>query len=137
MQQQAIRRRQHDFEKHEQVEQVAGQEGAVDAHHLDLEQHMEMRAGLVPPCQRKHQRGQGHHRRHDEHQRRQPVQHQHDAKGHLPVGRQVNAIGVGAATQGLRQQQHRHAQVGQQRQPAQRRLAAVLAAHPPAATGRR
>ncbi len=47
VQQQAVGRGQHDLEEDEQVEQVAGEEGAVQPHDLDLEQRLEMRAR---PC---------------------------------------------------------------------------------------
>ena len=49
---------QHDLEEHEEVEEVAGQEGAVEAHQLELEQRVEMPARAVPARQREHQRGQ-------------------------------------------------------------------------------
>ena len=39
------------LEEHEQVEQVAGEEGAVQAHQLELEQRMEVHAGAVPARQ--------------------------------------------------------------------------------------
>ena len=42
VQQQAVGRGQQHLEEHEQVEQVAGQEGAVQAHQQELEQGMEM-----------------------------------------------------------------------------------------------
>ncbi|MNT46680.1 hypothetical protein D3C72_1833440 [compost metagenome] len=38
MQQQAIGRRQQHFKKHEQIEKVASQEGAVQAHQQELEE---------------------------------------------------------------------------------------------------
>jgi hypothetical protein len=70
------------LEEHEQVEGVAGQEGAADAHQLELPQRMEMPALAVPAradgIKLHHQRQ---HRRQQHHQRRQPVQHQHDAEG--------------------------------------------------------
>ncbi len=61
MQQQAVRGREHDFEKHEQVEQVGRQKRAVDAHELQLQQGMKMHARTVPACARKQQGGQAHH----------------------------------------------------------------------------
>ncbi len=48
MQQQAVGGGQQDLEEHEQVEQVAGEEGAVEPHQLELEQRMEMHACAVP-----------------------------------------------------------------------------------------
>ena len=48
MQQQAIGGREHDFKKHEQVEEVGGQEGAVDPHELQLEQGVKVHASTVP-----------------------------------------------------------------------------------------
>ena len=48
MQHQAVGGDQQHLEEHEQVEQVAGEEGAVDAQQLELEQRVEMAAALVP-----------------------------------------------------------------------------------------
>ena len=76
---------------HEQVEQVGRQEGAVETHQLDLEQRMEMHADPVPVGHGKDDGGRGHHPGEQQHRRREPVEHQHDAERHLPVGRQVDA----------------------------------------------
>ena len=46
MQQQGVGSQQQDLEKHEQVEQITGQEGAVNAHQLELEQGMKV--GTLP-----------------------------------------------------------------------------------------
>ena len=48
VQQQAVGRRQQHLEEDEQVEEVAGQEGAVQPHQQELEQAVEMRARAVP-----------------------------------------------------------------------------------------
>jgi hypothetical protein len=58
VQQQAIAGRQQHLEEDEQVEQIGGQEGAVQAHQLELEQRMEMarRAAAVLAGQRVQQR---------------------------------------------------------------------------------
>ncbi len=48
MYQQAVRGNQQQFEKHEQVEQIAGKEGAVQAHPLQPEQFVEKRAAFIP-----------------------------------------------------------------------------------------
>ena len=54
MQQQAVRSGQHDLEKHEQVEQVGGQESAAKPHQLELEQRVKMNPGAMPAGRRKH-----------------------------------------------------------------------------------
>uniref|UniRef100_A0A0N5A083 J domain-containing protein n=1 Tax=Parastrongyloides trichosuri TaxID=131310 RepID=A0A0N5A083_PARTI len=51
MQGQAVGSRQHDLEEDEEVEQVAGQEGPVDAHDQQQEQGVETRPGPVPSRQ--------------------------------------------------------------------------------------
>jgi hypothetical protein len=45
--QQRVGGEQHDFEEDEEIEQVAGQESAEQAHQLQLEQRVEMFAALV------------------------------------------------------------------------------------------
>ncbi|MNK56387.1 hypothetical protein D3C87_754220 [compost metagenome] len=68
VQQQPIGGRQHHFEENEEIEEVAGQERAVDAHQHHLEQRMEMRAGLVPLGHGIDQRRNGKQRRQQHHQ---------------------------------------------------------------------
>ena len=90
MQHQSVGGNQQQFEEHEQVEQIAGQEGTVEPHQLQLEQGMEMapariQAGRGEPCRRqRQQRGQ------QQHQCRQPVQNQHDAVGCRPVADRID-----------------------------------------------
>ena len=116
VQQQAVAGRQQHLEEDEQVEQVGRQEGAVQPHQLQLEQHVEVHARVLPARQGVEQRGQadaaGQHR----HQRRQPVGHQHDAEGHRPVARQVDAEGRRRLAPGHAQQQ-----ADRDRQPERRR----------------
>ena len=47
MHQQRIGGDQQDFEEHEQVEQITGEEGAVDTHQLKLEQRVETLPALI------------------------------------------------------------------------------------------
>ena len=70
MQNQAIGRGEQHFKEHEEIEQVAGQEGAVQAHQEQLEQRMIMRADAVPTCQRKGQRSQRQRSGQSQHERR-------------------------------------------------------------------
>ena len=86
------------LEEDEQVEQVAGQEGAVEAHQLELQQRVEVHARAVP--------ARGANRSSAAKattpvsatiMRRQPVGHQHDAEGRAPVARQVDADRAGPA----------------------------------------
>ena len=109
VQQQAVGRDQQHLEEHEQVEEVAGQERAVDAHQLELEQRVEVRAAAVVATAGVQQRDQRDTRGQREHQRRQTVEHQHDAVRRLPVGEQV---GLDAAAVGLQQQRDRQREQG-------------------------
>ncbi|KAF5272273.1 hypothetical protein FQA39_LY18806 [Lamprigera yunnana] len=97
MQQQAVGCGEHDLEKHEQVEQIAGQKRAAQAHQLELEQRVKVDTDPVPACAGIQNRPQRHHAGGQDHQCRQPVEHQRDAKWRSPVARQVHAHGAGNA----------------------------------------
>ncbi len=109
VQQQTIGGDQQHFEEYEQVEEVARQEGAIEAHQLELEQRVEMRTAAVVAATRVEQRHQRHPGGERQHQRRQPVQHEHDAERRLPVAEQVR-LDVAAAR--LQQEHDRHRQQG-------------------------
>ena len=69
VQQEPVGGDQHHLEEHEQVEDVARQEGAVDAHELELEQRVEVAPARVPAGDGvKHDR-EGEHRGQHEHRR--------------------------------------------------------------------
>ncbi len=110
VQQQAVAGGQQHLEEHEEIEQVAGEEGAVQAHELQLEQHVEVHARVLPARQRVEQRGQAHRARQHRHEGGQRVGHQHDAVRHRPVARQVDAEGRGATGLHAHQQQDRQCQ---------------------------
>jgi hypothetical protein len=89
MQQQRIRRDQQQFEEHEQIEQIASDERAVQSHQLKLEQRPEMTA-----AQRVHGGCRDHaaareHGAQREHQRAEPVELEHDAERRGPVAKRV------------------------------------------------
>jgi hypothetical protein len=85
-QQETVRGDQQDFEKDEQVEEITGQEGAVKAEQLHLEQDMEIAAD-APPVQEYASCQQPGHQHHD---RRQPIGRQYDTKRRRPVTETVN-----------------------------------------------
>ena len=95
---QPVRGGQHDLEEHEQVEEVAGQEGAVEPHQLELEQGMKVGSRPLPVGQREHQRGKPKDAGQHQHQRGEPVQHQHDAEQRGPVAQPVHAHRGGVRT---------------------------------------
>ena len=97
MQQQAVRRRQHDLEEHEQVEQIGGQEGTGQTHQLQLEQRVVMHPGTMPARGREDDRAQRDKAGEHQHHGGESVEHQHDAEGCRPVARQVDAHGGRAA----------------------------------------
>jgi hypothetical protein len=78
------------LEEDEEVEDVARQERAVDPHELELEQGVEVPAPRVPAGRdRVDQHDQREKRRQKHHQRRQPVEHEHDPEGRGPVAEAV------------------------------------------------
>ena len=78
------------LEEHEQVEQIAGQERAVEAEQLELEQRMEMPAVAVGSCQHGvEQREQRQHGGQHQHDRGQPVGNQQDTEGRFPAAQFV------------------------------------------------
>ena len=132
VQQQAIGRGQQHLEKDEQVEQVAGQERAVQTDQQELEQRKVMLPLPMPGRPRIDQRRQRQHRCQQQHHRRQVIQHQDDRHRRGPVPQQVEAdvLGpFGRAQLGAHQQRHRHRQ-GQpgrdQAEPEFRRALAVV-----------
>ncbi|MOA01948.1 hypothetical protein D3C78_1213770 [compost metagenome] len=104
---QPVGRGQQHLEEHEQVEQVRGEECAVKTHQLDLEQRVKTRTGAVPAGHGEQQGTDADDAGQHQHQRRQAIDHQHQAERHLPVARQVHADGAGHAG-GLRPLQQRH-----------------------------
>ncbi|MNC29205.1 hypothetical protein D3C75_774460 [compost metagenome] len=90
MQQQAIGSGQQHLEEHEQVEQVGGEEGAVQTHQLDLEQCVEAGPGTVPAGAGKQQGTEADDAGEGQQQGRQVVDHQHDAERRRPVAWQVD-----------------------------------------------
>jgi hypothetical protein len=134
VQQQAVGGRQHHLEEHEEVEEVAGQEGAVEAHELQLQQRMEVHAGAVPARGGIDGGAEGDDAGERDHQGRKPVGHQHDAEGRAPVAGQVDAdrarptAGPGGIDPA--QQRERGDEAQQSREHAQEGLgAAALLAH--------
>ena len=74
VQRQAVRRGEQQLEKDEQIEEIARQEGAIEAHQQELEQRMEMRARAMPAREREHHRGRRQDARQEQHQSGQAVQ---------------------------------------------------------------
>ena len=127
VQQQAVGGGQHDLEKHEQVEQVAGQKGPGQPHQLKLEQRVVMHPGPVPAGRSVQRRRQPEHAGQHQHQRRQAVQRQHDAKRRRPVAGQVHAHGGRLAQlAGPDHQSHGHHQAQKRGGNAQHQLGALL-----------
>ena len=100
MDHQAVGRDKQHLEKHEEVECIAGQESPENTHQLKLKERVKTVAALIPTgangikqdddCQ---------HGRQQHHQRRQPVQHQHDTEWGGPV---TQLIDLGRAGCGMR-----------------------------------
>ncbi|MCY1530062.1 hypothetical protein D9M68_652380 [compost metagenome] len=108
VQQQRVGGDQQDLEEHEQVEQVAGEEGAVDPHQLELEQCMEVATAFVVPAHRIEQGEKRQHGSNDQQQCAQAIEQQNDAERRLPVARGINLqhalIGVPHQPEAQRQQ---------------------------------
>ena len=90
VQQQGIRRDQQDLEEHEQVEQVAGQEGTIDAEQLELIEGVKVGPALIITTAGIKRCETSQHRRHQQHQRAQPVQHENDAEWRLPATQRID-----------------------------------------------
>ena len=93
MQQQAVGGREHDLEEDEQVEQVRREEGAREAHQLELEQRVVVHPRAVPARRREQDGCQPQQAAQQQHHGAEPVQRQHDAEGRRPVARQVDTDG--------------------------------------------
>jgi len=91
VQQQAVGRGQHHLEEDEQVEQVAGEEGAVHPHDEELEEGMEVGPGRMPARDGEDQRGGREDGRQQDQHGRQTIEHQHDAERRRPVAQEVDA----------------------------------------------
>ncbi len=113
MQQQPVGGEQQDLEEDEEIEQVAGQEGAVQSHQQELEQHMELTAPAIAALDRVHHREQRQHRGQQHHPGREPVGDQHDAMGRGPAAQRVDQdLAVGDLQQQPQRdaEQHLHAE---------------------------
>ena len=118
--QQHKRGHQHHFKPHVKVEQVAGEEGAVDAHHQDVEEHVVAVAfarfvdggEAVDGHRRAHQAGQ------DDHDRAEQIEHKGDAERGGPTAelKHEDAAGVDAVEQG--EGEREAGGVGDHREPA-------------------
>ena len=107
MQRQTVGGDQQYLEEHEQVEQVTGQKGPVDAHQLKLEQGMEIGPPAVIAGTAIQQRRQGQQRRQQQHQGAELVQHQHDTERRLPVAQLIHPhVTLGGLLP--QHQRHRH-----------------------------
>ena len=89
MQHEAVGGDQQYLEEDEQVEHVAGEEGAVQAHQLELEEGVEMTAAPVPTLGGVDDDHYGQDGGEQQHQRRQAVQHQNDTERRRPVPQRV------------------------------------------------
>ena len=116
MQQEHIGRNQQDLKKHKQVEEVPGHEGADQAHQLELKDGVEVAPSAVPAAigVPKHRQGDGIGQQ--DHQRREPVEHQHNAKGCRPL---AEAIGHRRAIEGSPHHADRHGCAQEHRAQAQ------------------
>ena len=91
MQQQGVGGDQQNLEEDEQVEQVRGKEGTIDAHQLELEQRMEVGASCIVAAAGIEHRACRQHGCDQQHQRAQPVEHQDDAEWRLPIAQGIDA----------------------------------------------
>ncbi len=125
VQQQGIGSDQQHFEKHEQVEKVAGQKRTVQAHQLQLKQGMEIAAAIVGTQRGVHQAEKRHQGREGHHQRAQSVEYQHYSERCRPSTQFIDAI---SAVIGEPQQTETHAQQYQRGGPCNDPLAGACAA---------
>ena len=113
MQHQAIGGDQQHFEEDEQIEQIASQECAIDTKQLELEEGVKVPSLTIKASQgRMSRHGKAEHSRQQQHQRRQSVQHQHDAEGRWPIAQRIG--------QGFARHRPRHKDKRQQDEPCRR-----------------
>ena len=127
---QHVGRDQQDLEENEEVEDVASDEGATQPHQLKMEDGVEVAPMRVPPTAGVPEHRQGHQLREHQHQRRKPVDHQHNAEGRRPL---TEAVHLQGARAGLAHQAHRNPQA--ERHRAQAEATGPLAARLAVATG--
>ena len=109
IEQQGVGGGQQHLEEHEQVEEIRGQERAVEPGQLEQQQGVEATAAFVArgqPASDPHHGGDG------EHHRREPVDGHRDTEGRWPV---AERIGPTCAAGGLTEQHQRHRQQRRQR----------------------
>ncbi|MND85159.1 hypothetical protein D3C80_770730 [compost metagenome] len=116
MRQQRVGSNQQDLEEYEQVEQVAGEEGTVDAHQLELEQRVEAGAALIVATHGVEQREQRQQRSHQQQQRAQAVEHEDDAEGCHPVAQGIDLQRPGRRLRHQHAGQRQQCEGGEQRQ---------------------
>jgi hypothetical protein len=87
-----VRGDQQHLEEHEQVEQVARQERAVDAEQLELEQRVVLRTARIVAGSRVHQARHRDHRREQQHRHGEAVGDQDDAERRRPVAERVHEV---------------------------------------------
>ncbi len=90
MDHQAVGGDQQHLEEHEEVEQIARQEGPAETHELEHDKRVEVLAPRVPSRSdgvKLHDQRKD--RRQRDHQGREPVEHQNDAKGRGPVAKEI------------------------------------------------
>ena len=105
MQNKTVGSQQQYLEEDEQIEQIAGEECAVQAEQLQLEQDMEMASADIDAAAGIHQREQRQHGGDQQHPGAQAIRHQHDAERRRPV---AERIGQDVAASDCLQQGNRH-----------------------------
>ena len=94
MEHQSVRGDQHHLEEDEEVEDVAREEGAVEAEKLEMEQRVEVPSALVPTRDGVEQHSESQPCGEDQHGRRQAIEHENDAERRRPG---AEPVGVGFA----------------------------------------
>src|SRR5690606_7084455 len=116
------------FEEHEEVEEIAGEEGAVEAHQQQQEQAVEMRGRRMPARGREGQRSQRQNRGQDDHERRQAIGDKDDAEWRRPVAEHIGD-GVRSLAVGTEQQEDRDGEQHRRRGDADRGLGRLVLDH--------
>src|SRR5690606_32570974 len=94
VQRKAVGGRQQDFKEHEQVEQVAREECAVQTHEQELKERMKMHASTVPTRGGVCPRSQAKQGRQHQHDGRKPVDYCNNAEGRGPVAQKVDTYAI-------------------------------------------
>jgi hypothetical protein len=107
MQQKSVRSGQQQLEEDKQVEEIAGQEGTIEAHQQKLKERMKMRACPVPTGKREHNRRQRQDAGQEQHERGEPIENEDNSERSRPIAQAIDFPDSGVTRIRHSEQDHR------------------------------